>query len=116
MPTTLLSLPTEVHLHIASIVYSFTGVDNWAVFKALRAIPLWRELSATYGFRNTLGERVVFEQSLGWFFPTVRSPSGRYIIDLKGSYDIEASGKCQCVKETWLRPRKEECFWCVEDG
>lgn len=115
MPTTIASLPTEVHLQIASIVYSFTGADHYAIFKALRAIPLWRELSTIYGFRNPAGHRVIFEQSFGWFFPTIQSPSGRYIIDLKGRYDIEAAGQCQCEREKWLGSR-EECFWCVEDG
>lgn len=114
MPITLSSLPAEVQLQIASIVYTFTGADHYAIFRALRAIPLWRELSALYGFRNPSGDKVMFEPSLGWFFPTIRSASGRYLIDLKGRYDVAAAGRCQCRKDTWLSSKAEECYWCVE--
>lgn len=58
----------------------------------------------------------MFEQGLGWFFPTTRSASGRCMIDLKGKHDFEAVGRCQCVKDTWARWDVEECFWCVENG
>jgi hypothetical protein len=115
MPTGLSDLPAEIHLRIASIVYSFSDPDYNAIFKALRAIPIWRDLSARYGFRNASGTRVIFDENLGWFFPTVQIPSGRHIVELKGVFDVKACGSCQCDKSLWLIEEPQQCFWCVED-